>query len=138
VPNESAPYLESPVSGRLLLWLTLAVRRRAPLRHHGGSSTGYLCRLGGCSGGSLTLRHQAFNGHRLGDGASLGFGPCQQKTFGLVSQGGYDYSLRVTAYSPSTTLASGNVASTAGASVSAWGAVTPENSITKNYLATVN
>jgi hypothetical protein len=121
VPNGSALHLESPVSGRLLPWLILAVYRRAPLGHHGGFSAGYHCRLGGCSGGSLALWYQAFNGHRLGDGASLGFGPCQLKTFGLVSQGGYDYSPRVTVYSPSTMMASGNVASTAGASVSSWG-----------------
>jgi hypothetical protein len=67
-------------------------------------STGYLRQLGGCSGGSLGLRCQAFNGHRLGDGTSLGFGPCQQKTFGLVSHGGYDYSLRTTAFMQCTHL----------------------------------
>jgi hypothetical protein len=39
----------------------------------------------------LGLRRQVFNGHSLGDGASLGFGPCQQKTHGLVSLGGYDF-----------------------------------------------
>jgi hypothetical protein len=43
----------------------------------GGFSVGYFRQLGGCSGGSLGLRRQTFNGHRLRDGASLGFGPCQ-------------------------------------------------------------
>jgi hypothetical protein len=46
----------------------------------------------------LGLQRQAFNGHRLGDGVSFGFGPCQQKTTGLVTLGGYDYSLRITAF----------------------------------------
>jgi hypothetical protein len=52
----------------------------------------------------LDLRHHAFNGHNLGDGASLDFGPCQQKTYGLVSLGGYDYSLRKTAFAQCTHL----------------------------------
>jgi hypothetical protein len=43
----------------------------------GGFSAGYLHQLRVCSGCSLGPRCQAFNGHRLGDGASLGFGPCQ-------------------------------------------------------------
>jgi hypothetical protein len=64
----------------------------------GGFSAGYFRQLGGCSGGSLGLRRQAFNGHRLGDGASFGFGPYQQKTTGLVTLGGYDYSLRITVF----------------------------------------
>jgi hypothetical protein len=68
-----------------------------PFGYHGGSSAGYLRWLGGYSGGFLGLRHQAFNGYSLVDGASLGFGPCQQKTYGLVSLGGHDYSLRKTA-----------------------------------------
>jgi hypothetical protein len=50
---------------------------------------------GGCPGDSLGLRRQAFNRHRLGDGGSFGFGPCQQKTTGLVTLSGYDYSLRI-------------------------------------------
>jgi hypothetical protein len=67
--------------------------------HHGGSSAGYLRRLGGCSGGFLGLRRQAFNGHCLRDGVSLSFGPCQQKTFELVTLGGHDYSLQRIAFS---------------------------------------
>jgi hypothetical protein len=35
--------------------------------------------------------------------------------------GGYDYYSRKAVYSPSTMLASGSIASTAGATVSAWG-----------------
>jgi hypothetical protein len=35
----------------------------------------------------LGLRHHAFNGHSLGDGASLDFGPCQQKTHGISFPG---------------------------------------------------
>jgi hypothetical protein len=54
----------------------------------GGFSAGYLHQLGGCSGDSLGLRRLAFNGHHLGDGASLGFSPYQQKTTGLVTLGG--------------------------------------------------
>jgi hypothetical protein len=63
----------------------------------GGFSAGYFRQVGGCSGGSLGLRRQTFNGHCLGDGASLSFGPCQQKTTGLIILGGYDYSLRIPA-----------------------------------------
>jgi hypothetical protein len=74
------------------------------LGHRGGSSAGYLHRLGGCSGGFLGLWHQAFNGHSLGDGASLDFAPCQQKTYGLVSLGGHDYSLRKIAFAQCTHL----------------------------------
>jgi hypothetical protein len=94
-PNGSAPHLESLVSGRLLPGLTLATLLSG---HHGGSSAGYLRRLGGCSGSSLGLRCQGFNGHHLRDGASFGFGPCQQKTFELVSHSGYDYSSSTTAF----------------------------------------
>jgi hypothetical protein len=72
--------------------------------HRGGSSAGYLRRLGGCSDGFLDLRHHAFNGYSLRDGASLGFGPCRQKTYGLVSLGGHDYSLRKTASAQCTHL----------------------------------
>jgi hypothetical protein len=72
--------------------------------HRGGPSAGYLLRFGGCSDGSLGLRRQAFNGHRLGDCTSLGFGPCQQKTFGLISFGGYDYYFRTTAFVQCTQL----------------------------------
>jgi hypothetical protein len=46
----------------------------------------------------LGLRREAFNGHSLGDGASLGLGPCQQKTYGLVSLAANDYSLRKIAF----------------------------------------
>jgi hypothetical protein len=66
--------------------------------HHGGFSARYFHQLGGYSGDTLGLRRQAFNGHCLGDGASFGFGPCQQKTTGLVTPGGYDYSLRITVF----------------------------------------
>jgi hypothetical protein len=72
--------------------------------HHGGSSAGYLHRLGGCSGGFLGLRRQAFHGHRLGDGVSFSFGPCQQKICGLVSLSGHDYSLRKIAFALCTHL----------------------------------
>jgi hypothetical protein len=38
------------------------------------------------------------------NGVSLGFGPCQQKKTGLVTLGGYDYSLRITAFVQCTPL----------------------------------
>jgi hypothetical protein len=44
--------------------------------HRGGLFAGHLHRLGGSSGSSLGLCCQAFNGHRLGNSASLGFGTC--------------------------------------------------------------
>jgi hypothetical protein len=72
--------------------------------HREGSSAGYLHRLGGCSGGFLDLRHHAFNGYSLRDGVSLGFGPCQQKTYGLASLGGHDYSLRKIVFAQCTHL----------------------------------
>jgi hypothetical protein len=73
----------------------------------------------------LGLRRLAFNGHRLGDGASLGFGPCQQEDNWIS----HSWRLRLlledncvrAVHSPSTMLASGNVASTVGTSDSAWG-----------------
>jgi hypothetical protein len=63
-----------------------------PFGHRGGFSAGYLHRLGGSFSSSLGLRCQAFNGHRLGNSASLSFGTCQQEDTGLVIIGGYDYS----------------------------------------------
>jgi hypothetical protein len=66
--------------------------------HRGDFSAGYLRRLGSYSSGSLGLPRQGFNGHRLGDGTSFGFGPYQQKTSGLVSLSGYDYSSRTTTF----------------------------------------
>jgi hypothetical protein len=47
--------------------------------HRGGFSAGYLHQLGGSSSSSLGVRRLAFNGHRYGNSASLGFGPCQQE-----------------------------------------------------------
>jgi hypothetical protein len=45
----------------------------------GGFSDGYLQRLGGSSGSSLSLRCLIFNGHRRRDISSLGFSTCRQK-----------------------------------------------------------
>jgi hypothetical protein len=50
----------------------------------------------------LGLRYQAFNGHRFGNSASFGFGTCPQEDTGLVTIGGYDYSLRLPALSQRT------------------------------------
>jgi hypothetical protein len=89
----------------------------------GGFSDGHLHRLGGSSGSSLSLRCHIFNGHRRRDIASLGYSTCHQKGNWIshtpvATTTLRDY-LHLNKYSPSTTLASGNVASTAGASDSA-------------------
>jgi hypothetical protein len=47
--------------------------------HRGGLSAGHLDQLGGSSGSSLGLQCQAFNGHRFGNSATLGFSTCQQE-----------------------------------------------------------
>jgi hypothetical protein len=86
-PNESALHPESLANGRLPPGLTLAAHRRAPLRPPRGHPADYLRQLSCCSGGLLGLRHHAFNGHNLGDGASLDFGSCQQKTHGISFPG---------------------------------------------------
>jgi hypothetical protein len=64
VPNGSAPHLESLASGWLLPGFTVAVHRRAPLRPSRGPLRWLPPPARGCSGGSLGLRRQAFNGHR--------------------------------------------------------------------------
>jgi hypothetical protein len=46
----------------------------------------------------------AFNGHNLGDGASLDFSPCQQKAHGISFPRGYDYYSRKTASAQCTHL----------------------------------
>jgi hypothetical protein len=46
----------------------------------------------------------AFNGHNLGDGASLDFSPCQQKAHGISFPRGYDYYSRKTASTQCTHL----------------------------------
>jgi hypothetical protein len=72
----------------------------------------------------LGLRRQAYNGHNIGNGASLGFGPCQQKTWISLPRWPrllLEEDCVCAVYSPSTMLASGSIASTTGASVSASG-----------------
>jgi hypothetical protein len=126
VPNGSAPHLESPVSGRLLPGLILAVHRRVPLRLSRGllrwlppPVRGLLRRLLGSPAPSLQwapprgwcflrLRPLSTEDIRI----SL---PWRLR---LLLE---DYCVRAV-YSPSTMLASGSVASTAGASDSARGA----------------
>jgi hypothetical protein len=70
--------------------------------HRGGLSAGHPHRLGGSSGSSLGLRCQAFNGHRFGNSAPLGFSTYQQEDTGLVTIDGYDYSLRLPALAQCT------------------------------------
>jgi hypothetical protein len=89
---------------------------------HGSLSDGHLHRLGGSTGSSLSSRCHVFNGHRSRDITTLGFSTCHQSTSVSVITSSYDYSrgyVHLREYSPSTTLASGNVASAAGASGSA-------------------
>jgi hypothetical protein len=123
VPNGSAPHLESPASGQLLLGLTLAVHRHAPLRPSRGllrwlplTARGLLRWLlgspalrlqqapprGWCF---LRLRHLSTEDIRI----SL------PRRLRLLLE---DYCVRAV-NSPSTMLAFGSVASTAGASDSA-------------------
>jgi hypothetical protein len=125
VPNGSAPHLELPASGRLLPCSTLAVHHRAPLRTSRGllrwlppPARGLPRQLFGCPGPSLQRappRGWYFPRPR----------PLSTEDI-RISLPRWPRLLREEAcicavYSPSTMLASGNVASTAGASVSAWG-----------------
>jgi hypothetical protein len=86
----------------------------------GGLFDDHLHMLGGSSS---SLRHswcQILHGHHHRDVGPFGFSACQQEDKCISD---YDYSLGSTIasveYSPSTTLASGNVASAAGTSGSA-------------------
>jgi hypothetical protein len=86
----------------------------------GGLSDGHLHQLGGSSSSFRHLWCQILHGHRRWDVAPFGLSAYQQEEKCISD---YDYSLGSTIasaeYSPSTTLASGNIASAAGASGSA-------------------
>jgi hypothetical protein len=87
---------------------------------HGGLLGGYLHQLGGSSGSLRHLWCQILHGHRRWDVAPFSLGTCHEEDKCIND---YDYSFGGTIssaeYLPSTTLASGNVASAAGASGSA-------------------
>jgi hypothetical protein len=126
VPNGSAPHLEFLASGRLLPGLTLAVHRRTPLRPSRGllrwlppSARGLLRRLLGPPAPSFQRappRGWCFPQLRLLSTRDIWTSlPWRPR---LLLE---DDCVRAV-YSPSTMLASGSVASTASATVSAWGA----------------
>jgi hypothetical protein len=87
---------------------------------HGGLFGGYFHWLGGSSSSLRHLWCQILHGHRRWDVAPFGFNACQEENKCISD---YDYSLgsaiASAEYLPSTTLASGNVASAADASGSA-------------------
>jgi hypothetical protein len=138
VPNGSAPHLESLTSGRLLPGLTLAVHRRAPLQPSRGllrwlplPARGLLRQLLGSP--VPRLRRAPPQGWYFSRPR-----PLSTKDIRISLPWGLqlllkDDCVRVV-YSPSTTLASGSVASTAGASVSAWGRERTPQRLARNPL----
>jgi hypothetical protein len=126
VPNGSAPHLEFLASGRLLLGFTLAVHRRAPLRPSRRllrwlppPARGLLRRLLGSPAPSF--QRAPPQGWRFPQLRLLSTEDIRISLPWRLRLLLEDNCVRVV-YSPSTMLASGSVASMAGATVSAWGA----------------
>jgi hypothetical protein len=91
----------------------------SPSSRRSGFSGDHLHRLGGFHSSVLSSRCHVFYGHRRRDLASFGLSTCRQEDKCISLRLLYEGTSTSAEYSPSTTLALGNVASAAGASGSA-------------------